>query len=110
MCFLSTKFPNAPAHPPPPPYTFLPVPKGHFEKYPNILKIVVWVVPHVNLTFALSLVHDLHGLSKICILRVFARTFRQRWPKYTFNIAFVFHYVQEFGNERSELEGVFNQR
>ena len=40
-----------------------------------------------------------HSLSKICILSVFARTFRQRWPKYIFNITFVFHYIQEFGNE-----------
>ena len=47
---------------------------------------------------------------KNCILSVFAQTFRQRWPKYAFNITFAFHYVQEFGNERSELEGVFNQR
>ena len=47
-----------------------------------------------------------HSLSKICILSVFARTFRQRWPKYIFNITFVFHYIQEFGNE---LEGGFNK-
>ena len=47
---------------------------------------------------------------KNCILSVFARTFRQRWPKFTFNITFAFHYLQEFGNDRSELEGVFNQR
>ena len=38
---------------------------GHFEKYHNILKIVVWVVPHVNLTSALSFVH---GLSKFAYL------------------------------------------
>ena len=37
---------------------------GHIEKYHNILKIVVWVVLRVNLTFALSFAHDFHGLSK----------------------------------------------
>ena len=63
---------------------------GHFEKYHNILKILVWVVPHVNVTLGLSFAHDLHGLSKICILDLFARTFRQRWPKYTFNITLSF--------------------
>ena len=33
---------------------------GHFEKYHYMLKIVIWVVLHVNLTFALSSVHNLH--------------------------------------------------
>ena len=33
---------------------------AHFEKYHNILKTFVCVVLHVNLTFALSFVHDLH--------------------------------------------------
>ena len=42
-------------------------------------------------------------LSKICILGVFVRTFRKRLPNYTFNITFVFHYVQEFGNENLSL-------
>ena len=37
---------------------------GHFEKYHNVLKIVVWVVPQVNVTLGLSFAHDLHGLSK----------------------------------------------
>ena len=40
------------------------------------------------------------SLSKICILSVFGYK--------TFNIVFL--YVQEYSNERSELEDVFNQR
>ena len=55
---------------------------GHFEKYHNILKIVMWVVLHVNRTFALSFVSDLlvqiftrGSLSKVCLLSVFAQTF-----------------------------------
>ena len=33
---------------------------GHCQKYHYMLKIVIWVVLHVNLSFALSSVHNLH--------------------------------------------------
>ena len=49
---------------------------------------------------------------KICILSVFERNNVQRWLKYTLFIinTFVFHYIQEFGNKRNNLEGHFNQK
>ena len=49
---------------------------------------------------------------KICILSVFEQNNVQRWLKYTLFIinTFVFHYVQEFGNKRNNLEGHFNQK
>ena len=36
------------------------------RKYHNIIKIVVWVVRHVNLTFALPFVPDLHEHVQTC--------------------------------------------
>ena len=86
---------------------------GPCKKYHNILKIVVWVVRHVNLTFALPFVPDLHVQRgsvdrKFAYWSVIARK-RSTLAKVYFT-AFVFLYVQEFSNERSELEGLFNHR
>ena len=49
---------------------------------------------------------------KICILSVFEQNNVQRWLKCTLFIinTFVFHYVQEFGNKRNNLEGHINQK
>ena len=84
---------------------------GHCKKYHNILQIVVWAVLHVNLTFALSFVSDLHvQCGSVC--RKFATLAylrkRSTLVKICF-ITFVFSFVQEFGNERSELEGLIKQ-
>ena len=47
------------------------------------------------------------SLSKICILSVFAQTFNVGQNIYF--ITFVFSFVQEFGNEKSKLEGLIKQ-
>ena len=60
---------------------------GPCEKYHNILKIVVWVVRHVNLTFLLPFVPDLHvqcgSLCRKLAYSAYLRANVQRWPKHT---------------------------
>ena len=68
---------------------------------------------HVNLTFTLPFVPDWHLQcgsvdQKLAYWSVFARK-RSTLAKVYFT-TFVFLYVQEFSNERSELEDLFNQR
>ena len=50
------------------------------------------------------------SLSKICILSVFAQTFNlSQSVLYLSIFVFSYVYVQEFGNERSVLEGLLKQ-
>ena len=71
----------------------------------------MWAVLHVNLTFALSFVSDLHvQCGSVC--RKFATLAYLRKRSTLVKIYFitlVFSFVQEFGNERSELQCLLKQ-
>ena len=78
--------------------SFIPKIIALLRKIPSYSQIAVWVVLRVNITSALSFVHDLQvhcaRLSQICIFSVFAckGSFAnvQRWIKHSLVSTFVF--------------------
>ena len=71
----------------------------------------MWVVLHLNLTFALPFVPDLYvQCGPVCRKFAYSACLRKRSTLLKiYFITFVFSFVQEFGNERSELEGLLKQ-
>lgn len=71
----------------------------------------MWAVLHVNLTFALSFVSDLHvQCGSVCRKFAYSAYLRKRSTLIKiYFITFVFSFVQEFGNEKSELDGLLKQ-